>query len=175
MRLSFSRAIVSFSIAAAVFLGASELAQAQMKIAVVDLQLAIASTKEGKSAKAKLEKMTEKKQKELDDRVNKIKKMEEDMEKQLPLLSDEGKKDMMEKYKKEMASLQELYMTNQTDLAKRKKDLLEPILQKMGAIVQDLALSEGYTLILDKGDGAVLYFQPSLDLTSEVIKLYNQK
>ncbi len=175
MRAASSRLAVAFAIATALFLGAVELAQAQVKIAVVDLQLAIASTKEGKSAKAKLEKITEKKQKELDERVNKIKKMEEDMEKQLPLLSDDGKKDMMEKYKKEMAALQELYMTNQTDLAKRKKDLLEPILQKMGAIIQDLALSEGYTLILDKGDGAVLYFQPSLDLTSEVISLYNKK
>jgi outer membrane protein len=175
MKLSFRRVVVPFAVFVALFLGTANLALAQVKIAVVDLQLAIASTKEGKSAKAKLEKMTEKKQKELDERVNKIKKMEEDMEKQLPLMSDEGKKDMMEKYKKEMAALQELYMTNQSDLAKRKKDLLEPILQKMGAIIQDLALSEGYTLILDKGDGAVLYFQPSLDLTSEVISLYNKK
>lgn len=168
-------ACASLAVVLAVVFGFSSLVHAQVKVGVVDLQLAIASTKEGKSAKEKLEKLTETKQKELDQRVEKIKRMEEEMQKQLPLMSDEGKKDMMEKYRKEMMELQELYMKNQENLALKKKELLEPILQKMGEIVQDLALSDGYTVILDKGDGSVLYFDPATDLTSEVIKRYNTR
>jgi len=149
-------------------------AAAQTKIGVVDLQLAVASTKAGKSAKEKLEKLTAQKQKELDTKVEKVQKMEEEMQKQMPLMSDAGKKDMLEKYRKEMMELQKLYMDNQTTLAKKKAELLEPILKKMGEVIQDLALSEGFTLILDRSEGTVLYFQPSLDVTPEVIKRYNQ-
>jgi len=149
-------------------------ASAQPKIGVVDLQLAVASTKQGKSAKEKLEKLTAQKQKELDTKVEKVQKMEEEMQKQMPLMSDAGKKDMLEKYRKEMMDLQKLYVDNQTSLAKKKAELLEPILKKMGEVMQDLALSEGYSLILDRSEGSVIYFQPAMDVTPEVIKRYNQ-
>jgi len=148
-------------------------ATAQVKIGVVDLQMAIASTKEGKAAKEKLEKMAKKKQEELDKKVETIKKLEEEMKKQMPLMSDAGKQEMLEKYRKQGLELQRLYMDNQTALAKEKGDLLEPILKKMGAVVQDIALSNGYTLIVDRSDGAVLYYDPATDLTTEVIKRYN--
>jgi outer membrane protein len=147
----------------------------QVKVGVVDLQLALASTQEGKAAKEKLEGMTKKKQKALDDKVAGIKKMEDEMQKQMPLMSEAGKKDMLEKYRKAMGELQEMYVSNQTELAKEKAKVLEPILKKMSAIVQDIALSGSYTLILDKTDGTVLYNDPAIDLTSEVIRRYNAK
>ena len=146
----------------------------EVKVGIVDLQLAVSSTKAGKKAKGQLEKITKKKQAELDKRVEEIKKMEAEMQKQLPLMSEKGKKDMMARYRKKMMELQQMYMDNQTNLAQKKQQLLKPILQKMSKIVQDIALSEGYTLILDKGEGSVIYFEPSTDLTSRVIKKYNE-
>ncbi len=148
-------------------------AHAQVKIGVVDLQLALESVKEGKTAKTKLDKMVKNKQKELDTKTDKVKKMEEDIQKQLPLLDDKGKKDLLEKYRKEMMDLQKLYVDNQTFLQKKRAELLEPLLKKMSKVVQDLALSDGYSLILDKVDGMVLYHMPSMDVTPEVIKRFN--
>ena len=148
---------------------------AQVKIGVVDIQLAISSTKEGKRAKSKLEKLTKKKQKELDDKVEAVKALEDEMQKQMPLLSEDGKKDMLEKYRKEMLELQKLYVDNQTDLAKKKGELLEPILKKLNDVIQDIALSDGYSLILDRTVGSVLYHQPATDLTPLVIQKYNQE
>ncbi len=148
-------------------------AYAQLKVGVVDLQLALESVKEGKAAKDRLDKMVKDKQKELDTKTEKVKKMEDDIQKQLPLLDDKGKKDLLEKYRKEMMDLQKLYVDNQTFLQKKRAELLEPLLKKMSKVVQDLALSEGYSLILDKVDGVVLYHQPAMDVTTEVIKRYN--
>ena len=149
-------------------------ASAQVKIGVIDLQAAVASTKAGKRAKTKLEKLAKAKQKELDDKVKAIQEMEESMKKQLPIMSDKSKQEMLEKYRKVGMELQELYMANQQEVAKKKASLLEPILTKMGAIIQDLALSDGYTAILDRSEGTVLYFDPATDLTSKIIKLYNE-
>ena len=149
-------------------------ATAQVKIGVIDLQAAVASTKAGKRAKGKLEKLAKKKQAELDEKVKAIQEMEENMKKQLPIMSDKSKQEMLEKYRKVGMELQELYMANQQEVAKKKASLLEPILTKMGAIIQDLALSDGYTAILDRSEGTVLYFDPATDLTSKIIKLYNE-
>lgn len=165
--------ILTLAMCLAVSFATANTAYAQMKIGVVDLQLAIENTKEGKAAKDKLDKMTAEKQKELDARVEKIKKMEEDIQKQLPLLDDKGKKDLLERYKKEMMELQKMYVDNQTFLQKERNKLLEPILKKMNKVIQDIALSEGFTLILDKSDGAILYHAPTMDITQEVIKRYN--
>ena len=148
---------------------------AQVKIGVVDLQKAVASTKEGKRAKDKLEKIAQKKQDELDKKVEEIRKMEEELKKQLPVMTDKGKQEMLEKYRAAGMNLQELYVENQSYLAKKRAELLEPILTKMGTIIQDLALSDGFTFILDQSDGTVLYFEPSTDLTARIIKLYNAK
>jgi outer membrane protein len=146
----------------------------QLKMGVVDLQLAVASTKAGKDAKDKLEKLTKQKQKEIDDKVEAIKKMEEEFEKQGPLMSEAGKKDMMEKYQKAAMEVQQLYVDNQTYLAKKKGEVLEPILKKMTLILKDMALSGGYTMILDASSGVVLYNEPTIDLTAELIKNYNK-
>jgi len=162
---------------AAFMLGSTALATSaacQVKIGVVDLQLAVASTKAGKKAKERLEKLTGQKQKELDQKVEKIKKMEEDMQKQMPLMSEAGKKEMLEKYRKDMMELQQLYVDNQTVLAKKKAEVLEPILKKMSAILKDVAVSDGYTVILDSSSGVVLYNEPTIDLTTELIKRYNK-
>lgn len=148
-------------------------AAAQTKIGVVDLQTAVASTKAGKSAKSKLEKAKNKAEKSIEERAEKIKKMEEEMQKQMPLMSEGGKKDMLDRYRKEMLELQEMVQDSQVKLAKKRNEMLEPILNKMGAIIQDLALSDGYTLIIDKSAGTVLYHEPTIDLTNEVIKRYN--
>lgn len=153
----------------------SSVAMAQLKIGVVDLQTAVASTKAGKNAKSKLEKAKNKAESAIEKRAEKIKKMEEEMQKQMPLMSEGGKKDMLDRYRKEMLELQEMVQQNQVKLAKKRNDLLEPILNKMGAIIQDLALSDGYTMIIDKSAGTVLYHEPTIDLTNEVVKRYNAK
>lgn len=150
-------------------------AEAQVKIGVVDVQTAIFTTKDGKKAKEKLEKLAKKKEKEIDSKSEEIKKMEEEMKKQLPVMSDSGKQDMLQKYRTKGMELQQLYMDSQTYLQKKKSELFEPVLTKMNAIIQDMALSDGYTVILDSSMGAVVYYQPSTDVTAEVIKRYNKK
>ncbi len=174
MRSTCKIGLLTLALVVATTLLSSSPLLAQVKIGVIDLQAAVASTKAGKRAKSKLEKLAQKKQKELDDAVEGIQKMEEDMKKQLPIMSDKSKQEALEKYRKKGMELQELYMANQQEVAKMKGKLLEPILTKMGAIIQDLALSDGYTAILDRSEGTVLYFDPAIDLTSKIIKIYNE-
>lgn len=172
LQSSNARLVLSIAFLFAAFLSQNVIAQ--VKIGVVDLQLAVTSTKEGKRAKEKLEKLTKQKQKELDKKTERIKKMEKDMESQMQVLSEDGKKKLIQTYRQELMELQKLYMENQTFLAKKKSELLQPILKKMGRVIKEIAERDGYTVILDSSVGAVIYVDPANDLTNEVIRRFNR-
>jgi outer membrane protein len=57
---------------------------------------------------------------------------------------------------------------------KRESDLLKPIIESLNQVITDLGKKDGYTVIFDV-TGAVLYINPSVDLTDKVIKNFNTK
>ena len=146
---------------------------AEVKIGIVDLQQAISTVKAGKMAKKKLKAYKKKKEKVLEAKADKIKAMEAELEKQLPLMTEKAKQEKLKEYQKEMLEAQNLYVEIQTELAKKQQELFEPILQRLGGLIEELALEYSFSLIMDKSGGAVLYFSPQSDLTPELIKRFN--
>ena len=51
--------------------------------------------------------------------------------------------------------------------------MMAPIIGKIVKVVQALGGSGEYTMILEKTDARILWAQPALDLTNEVIRRYN--
>jgi outer membrane protein len=148
----------------------------ELKIGVVDIQAAVAKTKEGQEAQKKLEALGTAKRKELDEKTAKIKAMEEELKKQLPLMNEKVKQEKLQAYQELAAETQKLYMDAQNEVATKQSELVEPIVKRLQDIISDVALEYGYTLILNKAAGAVvLYNTPQLDLTDEVVKRYNRK
>jgi outer membrane protein len=146
---------------------------AEVKIGIVDLQQAISTVKAGKMAKKKLQAFKKKKEQVLEAKADKIKAMEAELEKQLPLMTEKAKQEKLKEYQKEMLEAQNLYVEIQSDLAKKQQELFEPILQRLGGLIEELALEYSYSLIMDKSGGAVLYYSPQSDLTPELIKRFN--
>ncbi len=146
---------------------------AEVKIGIVDLQQAISTVKAGKKAKKKLKAFKKKKEKVLEAKADKIKAMEAELEKQLPLMTEKAKQEKLKEYQKEMLEAQNLYVEIQSELAKKQQELFEPILQRLGALIEELALEYSFSLIMDKSGGAVLYYSPQTDMTPELIKRFN--
>ena len=55
----------------------------------------------------------------------------------------------------------------------RNEEALRPVIRRIQSILGELAEERGYNLILDAADGNILYADPSLDLTAEVIQRLN--
>jgi outer membrane protein len=68
---------------------------------------------------------------------------------------------------------QNLYLEKQRDLQQRESKLMSPIIGRLVKLVQQLGERGEYTMILEKNDSRILFAQQSLDLTNEVIRLYN--
>ena len=168
-----TRSVFAFSLACALVGGfAARVAHADDKIAFVDLQRALEETKDGQAAKNRLKSDFDQKQKELDAKQDELKKMKEDFDKKSALMKDDAKQKMQQEMGQRLQQLQETYARLQGDLQKKEADATRGILAKLSNVVQKIAEREHFMLVLERSS-SVVYGQPSLDITNEVIRTYN--
>ena len=159
-------------VAAASTLGLAEgLASAEGKVAVVNVQQAVMQTEDGIRAQATLKKLFDKRQQELDARQSELGRAREDIEKQSRVLSRQALEKRMEDWQRRMVELQTKFVENNKELQEKQGQLTQPILKKMLGIIARLAKKSSYELIIDKQ--AVPYARPDLDLTEQVVQMYN--
>ena len=53
---------------------------------------------------------------------------------------------------------------------RRNKELTAPIVEKINAVIAQLAEEEGYTIIFDAAQGNIVYAKKALDLTEQVLE-----
>ena len=145
------------------------------RIGFVDLQRALNETKEGQSAKRRLKRMFTKRQTELDKMTKRIKRMEEGLKKQKSVLSEDAYGKRVEAYRKAFIELQSTYVQHQRDLTERETKETGRILQRMQKILGEIGERDSYTAIVEVNEGGIFYFRKSLDLTNELIRLYDQR
>lgn len=145
---------------------------AESKVAVVDTQRAIMETEDGLRAQATLKKLFDSRQRDLDKKQNELQKEKEDIEKQQGVLSKQAIAARVEKWQREMAALQTVFVEYNKELQKKQTQLTQPIFQKVMGIIRRVATGEGIDVVVDKQ--AVPYVRSDLDLTDKVITLYNQ-
>lgn len=140
-------------------------------VAVVDMQKVLSDTKQGQAARKKLEDSSKAKQEKLD---QKRKKLEADSGK-LKNLAGEKLAQAEEQLQKEYMEMQQIYMTMQQELAQQESRTLEDIYKNCQTIIDKLAAEKGVDLVLIRDDATVLFVEPGLDITAELVKRYNQK
>jgi outer membrane protein len=150
----------------------SSIVHAEVKIAVVDTQRAVMETEDGLRAQATLKKHFDKRQRELDEKQVALQKEREDIEKQKDVLSKQALQARVDKWQKEMAELQTVFVDYNKELQKKQGEMTQPIFQKAMGIIRRIATQAGYDIVVDKQ--AVPYHRSDLDLTDRVITEYNQ-
>ncbi len=144
------------------------------RIAVVDLQRALNETEDGRRAKAKLKKLFKARQTELDKRQNDVKALKEQIEQQIQAgVKQEALQKRAEQYQKALIELQSTYMEYQRELAQQEATLTREIIARMERILRRMGQAEGYTLIVERNEGGVVWVPSHLDLTDQVIQRYN--
>jgi outer membrane protein len=148
-------------------------AQAAQKIGVVDLQRAINETEDGRKAKDRLKKLFESRQQGLDKKQTELKKLKDELEQQKNVLARDVLETKVEAYQKQLVELQQVYVENQKELAEKEGELTKDIVARMERILRRIGQSEGYSLIVERGEGGVIFVPTHLDLTDVVIQRYN--
>jgi outer membrane protein len=146
-------------------------AAAEGKIGVVDVQHAVMQTEDGIRAQATLKKLFDKRQHELDAKQAELGKAREDIDKQARVLSREALQKRMEDWQQQMVNLQKVFVDFNTELQKKQSELTAPIFKKMMSVIGRIAKKNGFDLVIDRT--AAPYARPDLDLTDQVVQMYN--
>jgi len=148
-------------------------ARAESKVAFVDLQRALNEVADGRQAKAKLKKEFDSKQKQLDDRQEELKRMQADLQAKGDAMSDDARRKAQSDMDQKLMDVSRLYAQLQKELTQKEHDATKGIFSKMSTLIRSIAEAEGVTMVFEKTDSGLLYAQPALDLTNELIRRYN--
>ena len=140
------------------------------KIGFVDLNRTLNQTKAGKNARAKLEKEKKDKQAVIDKAEADLKKKYADLEKQKGLLKEDVFMQKARAFQEEYVKFQEQAVKLQQELAMREAKLTDEIFQKAAKVIESIVKRDGYTMMLEKTESAVLFADKALDITDEVNK-----
>ena len=165
-------ALAALNIAPAAFAQAG--AAAPSKIGVINIQIAITSTGEGKQATAELQTQFAARQAELETLNRQI----EDVRNKLragAMLSDEEKARLARQGDQWTRSLQRKQQDLQDDSNEAQREVVDRIGNKMLQIIDAYSKQTNFALILDNSQNSiVLNFSPQVDITQDIIRLFDQ-
>jgi outer membrane protein len=145
---------------------------ADQRVAVVDRQRALAQTEDGLRAQASLKKMFDAKQQELNRRQTDLGKQQEDFEKQAKSMPPDQLRKKAEELQKQLMELQQTFVSYNGELDKKRKEMTDPLLERLDAVIKRMAIAEGFDMVIDRQ--AVAYVKPEADLTDRAIRAYNE-
>ena len=145
------------------------------KVGFVDIQTVLSQSKEGLAARGKVAAEAAERQKEISSKEAEIKQMDAELQKQTPILSEAAKKDREEEIRRKLRDLKRLTEDFNRDLGKREAELINDLLRDVTAVIRDYGKEKGFTLIVEKGQGGVIYGSDPADLTKEILERYNTR
>jgi outer membrane protein len=145
-------------------------ASAQVKVAIVNAQKAMADSDELKKASASVET----KYKPRQDELNKLQADLQSIEQQLSSgkLNQQAAADLQLQGQRKQRDAQRISDDLQADFEKDRQDILGKASQKMQQVIAKLAEEKGVDVIIDASQ--TLYFKPTLDLTADAVAAYNK-
>lgn len=103
--------------------------------------------------------------------------MQEELERQSALLTEEKRRAKQQEIMAKQREYQEFasqILGPEGEAARRERELSRPLIDKINAVIQLVAIRDGYSLILDTSGGDVLYAKEEMDLTSEILAQLNK-
>ncbi|HYZ90409.1 MAG TPA: OmpH family outer membrane protein [Myxococcales bacterium] len=144
-----------------------------IKIGYVDVQRAIQEVEEGRNARTRLKGEYDLRKAQIDKKSADLERMQQEYEKQAPVLSDDAKRKKQEEFQKAYADARKSAGELQEDMNRQEQQAMAGILQRIQQVVADIAERESFTYVMDKG--TLLYAPGAADITNEVVRRYNDR
>jgi outer membrane protein len=145
----------------------------EIKLGYIDTVKIFAEYKETVEAEAVYKKEVDAWKKKASDMEAELAKMREEIQSQSLMLSEEKQAEKKLQFDQKLKEYNQ-YMADvfgdEGEAAKRNKELTQPIVEKINAVIAKIAEAEGYTIIFDAAQGNIVYSKKTLDLTARVME-----
>ena len=148
-------------------------AHAQMpglRLACFSPQRAFSESADGKAAMARLATLQNEKARAIDERNKTLQAREQALERTSPLLSESVRTQRTSELEKLRIDVQRFIEDAQAELMGIRRDAENAFVMKLKPALAKVAQDQGLQLVFNVDDGQVAWFDPSLDITSEVVK-----
>jgi outer membrane protein len=149
---------------------------APTRIAVINIQTAIASTEAGKQAAQELQTRFTPRQNDIDSMTKQLQSLQQRLQDGQNTLSDQEKERLGRQYQQLSRQVQRKQQELQEDAQDARTDAVDTIGQKMMRIIDRYASENGYSVVLDTSSqtSPVLFATNSVDITNAIIRLFNE-
>ena len=155
--------------------GASAVAAAS-KVGVIDVQVAITSTAEGKQAAAELQSQFAPRQTELSNMQKQMEDIQTRLRTGSSTLSDDEKARLSREAEQMSRTFQRKQQDSQDDFNEAQREVVDRIGRKMIDVLDKYSKEHEYGAILDTSaqNTPVVYAANAIDVTQDIIRLYDQ-
>jgi len=151
-------------------------AQTSNKVGVISVQGAIVGTKDGQKASQELDAKFAPRKKSFDSRQSEVASLQDQMNKGGAVLSEDKRNQLARDIDEKKKRLERDMQDAQEELQSEQQRLLQSLGQRMMAVIEKYAKDNNYTLILDVSNPntPVLYASSGIDITSDIVSLYDK-
>ena len=100
--------------------------------------------------------------------------MKDTLDKQGSMITPDARAEKEKQYQAKLKDYQRLVGDADGEMQQKEMELVQKIAKEVAEVVKDLGEKEKYTLIVEKGQGGVLYGSPAIDITAKVLATYNE-
>jgi len=144
------------------------------KVAVIDFRTAITSTAEGRQVSAELQSQFSARQADLESISKQMEDIQDRVRKGDRTISDDERARLQRQYQRLQQQLQRKQEEFQQDLNDAQEDAFKRMGAKMQEVVGRYARENGLGVVVDPSQAGVIYFSTQLDVTQDMIRLYDQ-
>jgi outer membrane protein len=146
------------------------------KIGVIDVQVAITSTAEGKQAAAELQSQFAPRQTELTNMQKQMEDIQTRLRTGQTTLSDDEKARLGREGEQLQRTYQRRSQDAQDDFNEAQREIVDRIGRRMIDVLNKYSRDNGYSIILDRSgqSSPVIFAANSVDVTQEIIRLFDQ-
>jgi outer membrane protein len=147
-----------------------------IRVATIFGQNAIVSTQEGRQASATLTAKFAPKRDEFNRKQAELQTLRDQLKKGQATMSADALRNLNSSIDAKNREVQRLGQDSQAALDEEEGAMMQQLGEKMTGVVQDFASRNGYAVVIDVSapNGPVIWASPSIDITNDIVKLYDQ-
>ncbi|TFH57845.1 MAG: OmpH family outer membrane protein [Candidatus Zixiibacteriota bacterium] len=146
---------------------------AEVKIGVVDLQKAIASSKAGLESKAKMEVEIKAFEKKAEANYKELEKLRDELSNPSEIFKDEARAAKEKEFKQKSREYQLYETDHKEELRQLDSKLYNQLIQTFFLVAQEVAKQEGYDFVFERS--SIVYVADAADLTDKLVAAADSK
>lgn len=163
-----------FTLIFVVMLVSPALYASELKIAVFDIQQILRESAKVQEYRNAIFKEIDTKRTQLLQKETQIKNLEQRL-KTDDKLSPAQRKNLEEKLLSELKDYSRQKEDIEADIKRKDRELTEQALSEISKIISDLATKNAYAIVFERHKAGIVHLQPSVDITKQIIQLYDRR